>query len=284
MPTGEVHARWNHSGSWERLLLERENGFGELRSGDAIFLTGWIGKRLTIEGTLADAKWDVKGDRQRLVIHRKGRDGPISNGDTIFLEAWTGSQVDVDTPSSHGVVQARWDHMGSWQELTLEALAPAEVPSPPPVPTEVSPEASEQLRLVNRLRATGFTCPGGERFEPNPTELSLDCRLWRAAGLHSRDMMLNSYVGHASPDGRSPAARASEQGATAHGELILAGGASAQAALDRLLASDGHCRNIMRTEFKTAAVGYAQGGIYRHYWTILFSADEAETSESSSTC
>lgn len=123
---------------------------------------------------------------------------------------------------------------------------------------------------MNELRAAGFTCPNGMSFDPNPTKLIFDCQLWRASMLHSEDMAENSYFSHTSQDGRSPWARAAEQGTSANGENIAAGSSTAQGTLDQFRKSDGHCRNMMNPSFKVAAVGYAAGGPYRHYWTQMY--------------
>eukprot|EP00913_Durusdinium_trenchii_P020836 g19575.t1 len=51
----------------------------------------------------------------------------------------------------------------------------------------VHEKAWEHFGLLNELRAEGFTCPNGASYDPNPVPLRFDCRLWRAARLHSED-------------------------------------------------------------------------------------------------
>jgi len=120
---GRVHASWNHRGSWQRFVLERADGAGEVVSGDVVLLRAWTGKRLTLQDMEVHAKWDHEGGWQKFVIEAKGAaaGAPVTPYSTIFLKGHTGRRVDADAPDSLGVVQARWSHMGSWQELIIEA-------------------------------------------------------------------------------------------------------------------------------------------------------------------
>mmetsp|Transcript_9427 Transcript_9427/g.25597 ORF Transcript_9427/g.25597 Transcript_9427/m.25597 type:complete len:549 (-) Transcript_9427:187-1833(-) len=427
---GTVHAKWDHDGTWQRFVIEKEVGSGDIQSGDAVFLTAWTGKLLTVgdyksgelDRTALHAKWDHKGDWQKLTIEKKGEAGSIMAGDEIFLQAWTGARLDADTPDSAGTAQARWDHQGDWQKFIIEAVAAPESTAPPvattaaPAPTSpsatqaapdqecvekqslgqcepclkseqcaagkyccpymkkcvasssdpcyypiaqcvpmcydskdnsqcecsnsdfpdkwqlptcasmattppgattpssattpaaattpavatvppagttpapesgaevVSAKAWEHFQLLNQLRAEGFTCPRGTAFAPNPVPLKFDCRLWRASRLHSEDMAEQSYFSHTSKDGRSPWDRAEEQGTDAHGENIAAGSSAAAGALEQFENSDGHCKNMMKQSFKVAAVGYAAGGPYGHYWTQMFSLFDADLSDMDTTC
>merc|ERR1712151_1155315 len=160
--------------------------------------------------------------------------------------------------------------------------SPSPTPSPPsptPVPpspsstlTKASARAWERFKLVNKLRAEGFTCPNGATFAANQVPLQFDCRLWKASQLHSQDMADNAYFSHSSQDGRSPWDRAEAQGIRANGENIAAGRDSAEGVLEQWKNSDGHCRNMGNPSFKLFAVGYAfnAGSPYRHYWTQMF--------------
>lgn len=134
----------------------------------------------------------------------------------------------------------------------------------------------EHFELLNRLRADGYTCPNGQSYAPNPEPLQFDCRLWRAAQLHSQDMADSGYFSHYSQDGRSPWDRSEAQGISANGENIAAGFASAQDTLEQWKNSDGHCRNMMKPNHKLFAVGYAFNGDsrYRHYWTQMLKTME----------
>merc|ERR1712003_265880 len=91
-----------------------------------------------------------------------------------------------------------------------------------------------------------------------------------------------------SKDGRSPWRRAAEQGLDARdksiGENITAGSSTAAGTLEQLKGSDAHCRNMMKKDFKVAAVGYAAGGGYGHFWTQMFSLFDLDLSDLDTTC
>jgi len=137
---GTVHAKWSHAGTWQRFVIEREAGSGDVESGDAVFLTAWTGMQVSVGDyeagelvrTAVHAKWGHKGTWQKLTIEKQGGEGAISDGDEIFLQAWTEARLDADAPDSAGVVQARWNHQGGWQKLVIEAGEPATTAAPAP--------------------------------------------------------------------------------------------------------------------------------------------------------
>lgn len=136
----------------------------------------------------------------------------------------------------------------------------------------VSAQAWEHFRLLNALRALGFICPNGAVFAPNPIPLKFDCRLWKAAHLHSMDMCDQHYFSDTSLDGRSPWDRAEEQGTSANVENLAAGVGTAQGVLDTFKRSDTHCRFMLNPNLRVGGVGYAQGGFYGHYWTQMLAS------------
>jgi len=140
-------------------------------------------------------------------------------------------------------------------------------------PDQTVPQEMEHFKLLNDLRAAGYTCPDGTSFGPNAVPLVFDCRLWEASFPHSGDMADNNYFSHTSQDGRSPWDRAEAAGISANGENIAAGSNSAAGALEQWKNSNGHCLNMMNPSFRMFAVGYAQGGQYGHYWTQMFKSD-----------
>ena len=147
----------------------------------------------------------------------------------------------------------------------------------------VSDSAWEHFDLVNQLRAEGYTCPEGRSYEANPTPLRFDCRLWKASKLHSEDMGAQNYFSHTSLDGRSPWDRAEAQGIRANGENIAAGRSSPSGVLEQWKNSDGHCKNMMNSNFKVFAVGYASDSSsrYRHYWTQMFKSSDVSDLDTS---
>jgi len=130
----------------------------------------------------------------------------------------------------------------------------------------------EHFQLLNELRAKGFTCPGGQKYEPNPTPLKFDCRLRQASYLHSEDMAVQDYFSHTSKNGRSPWDRAKAQNVNAMAENIAAGRSGAKDVLTQWENSDGHCRGMMNPSARIFGVGraYNSGSKYRYYWTQMF--------------
>jgi len=153
--------------------------------------------------------------------------------------------------------------------------APTPVPTPAPTPRMAEQGVWEHFALLNQLRRSGFSCPDGTAYPPNTIELKFDCRLWRAAALHSQDMADNDYFGHKSQDGRGPGERSSAQGFSCRGENIAAGSSSAQGVLNQWKMSGGHCNTLMDPSAKTFAVGYGynENSAYRHHWTQMFGND-----------
>jgi len=134
--------------------------------------------------------------------------------------------------------------------------------------TRVSDVEWESFRLLNELRAKGFTCPSGATYGPNSTPLLFDCRLWRASYLHSEDMAKKNYFSHTSLDGRSPwdRAKAQSNGAfIANAENIAINSATdAAGAMNAWKGSDGHCRNMMNASRTSMGVGS-----YERHWTQM---------------
>ena len=139
----------------------------------------------------------------------------------------------------------------------------------------------KMLEAVNVRRAEGAEC-GPYEGEParqfNPVEpLSMDTILRHAARLHSQDMAVQNYFEHRSLDGRSPFQRMEDigfMGPLPWGENLAAGSTTAQQAVNGLMDSPGHCRNIMDPSFLVVGIGYAmdEDAEMTHYWTQKFAA------------
>lgn len=126
----EIHARWDHRGSWQAFVIEKAfpRGPATILSGDAVYLRAHTGNRVTVEGTTVNANWNHTGECQRLVIEKECTDsvqlvfggcGPIYPNDTIYLKAYTGKRIAVEGT----MVQASWDHMGHWSSRALVLLS-----------------------------------------------------------------------------------------------------------------------------------------------------------------
>jgi len=145
--------------------------------------------------------------------------------------------------------------------------------------TTVSDVEWESFRLLNELRKAGFTCPNGANYPANDTPLLFDCRLWRAAYLHSEDMAKNNYFSHYSKDGRSPWDRAKAQanGAfIANAENIAINSVQAVGAIEAWKRSDGHCRGMMNASRTSMGVGS-----YERHWTQMLGGQNANQVDTS---
>jgi len=132
----------------------------------------------------------------------------------------------------------------------------------------------EVYRLLKELRRTGHSCPGAT-FPPNEGELLLDCRLWRAARLHSEDMGKRGYFGNTGPDGRGVWDRTKEEGLPALAHGVAAGVADPAGVLAQWKNNGEMCQQMMTPGFTRFAAGFASepGSKYKHYWTMLFAQD-----------
>jgi uncharacterized protein YkwD len=132
----------------------------------------------------------------------------------------------------------------------------------------------EVLELVNDARAQGGSC-GGDSFGATGA-LTMQATLQCVARAHGEDMLDREFFDHINPDGDGPSDRVSAAGYSWRvvGENIAAGQTSPREVVDGWLASPGHCRNIMLSDFEEIGVGYVydEGDPLRHYWTQVFGA------------
>jgi uncharacterized protein YkwD len=141
---------------------------------------------------------------------------------------------------------------------------------------------NEVLRLTNQRRAQGADC-GSQGMKPPVGPLTMVAELRCAARLHSLDMFQRSFFDHTAPGGSDPGDRMSSAGYSGitWGENIAMGQASPAQVVDGWIDSDGHCANIMRSNFTEIGIGYHPGdaasGSFRnrHYWTQNFGARRA---------
>merc|ERR1712038_1739829 len=113
--------------------------------------------------------------------------------------------------------------------------------------------------MLNDLRATGFTCPDGSHFEPNPVPLMWHCRLWEVALSHSQEMAEEGYFSHTDRRGQGPSARANARGISWSwiGENIAAGNEDPADTLQQWKDSTtGHCNAMGDPGYMSVAVGY----------------------------
>lgn len=124
---------------------------------------------------------------------------------------------------------------------------------------------ANMLALVNEIRAKGCNC--GSTYMPPVAPLIWNDKLEKAALVHTVDMITKNFFEHTGSDGSTPSQRVTNAGYSwmATGENIAMGYTSEKEVMTAWLASEGHCLNIMRKEFKE--LGAARVG---NYWTQEF--------------
>jgi len=119
----------------------------------------------------------------------------------------------------------------------------------------LSPDASEFLDLVNKLRASGCQC--GSIQMPAVPALTWNDTLYRAAQKHSDDMVENNYFSHTGKDGSNSGIRIKREGYkwSYYCENIANGYSSNANAFEGWKGSEGHCKNMMSANVKEFGVG-----------------------------
>lgn len=145
----------------------------------------------------------------------------------------------------------------------------------PPSPESIAAWESELLGLVNAVRASGYTCPGGEHHGP-AAPLARNPALDAAARGHSSWMAEVGRLSHEGRGGSSLGARLNAAGYAWHraAENVAAGRSSPAQTLAQWLGSSGHCRELMNPASTETGIGYAYStvSVYRNFWTQDFAA------------
>lgn len=128
-----------------------------------------------------------------------------------------------------------------------------------------APFATATLSLINEVRRTGCKC--GNQNMPAVSAVQLHAQLNTAAQLHSNDQAANNRMQHEGSDGSEVGARVTRAGFTWRtvGENVAWNYPNVDAVVAGWLASPGHCRNIMNTNFRYMGVGETD-----LYWTQVF--------------
>ncbi|GAB6099745.1 hypothetical protein JCM16358_16240 [Halanaerocella petrolearia] len=126
--------------------------------------------------------------------------------------------------------------------------------------TSLSQDERKMLEFVNQARTK-------QGLEP----LKTDYRLVKVARAKSRDMIKENYFSHDSPNYGSPFDMMKELNIDYYlaGENI-AGASEVKLAHDRLMASKGHRKNILHSEFTHIGIGIIDGGPYGKMYTQEF--------------
>lgn len=118
----------------------------------------------------------------------------------------------------------------------------------------------EMFRLVNK-----------ERIANGVPALTFNTKLQRLAQAYSKDMFQRGYFSHYNPEGQSPFDRMNINGITygyAGENLALA--PSTELAMQGLMNSPGHRKNILSGDFTKIGIGVMDGGIYGKMFTQEF--------------
>ncbi len=129
----------------------------------------------------------------------------------------------------------------------------------------------EVLRLTNDARAKGATC-GSKGAFPAVKALAMEARLRCAARLYSKEMVDTDNFSHTSKDGTTFDQRINKTGYKGRtlGENIAAGYATPAAVVAGWLKSEGHCTNIMSSNFTEIGIGYYITSGAQAHWTQDF--------------
>mmetsp|Transcript_81016 Transcript_81016/g.203957 ORF Transcript_81016/g.203957 Transcript_81016/m.203957 type:complete len:876 (-) Transcript_81016:418-3045(-) len=126
---GLVRAQWNFTGTWQTLVVEREDP-DAVMAGEHITLAAHTGALVDAQDKLVRARWPQVGAWRAIVLEADENLGPwmqsfaiyggdgraLYAGDRVTLWAATGKLVDVETQ----VARARWDKSGIWQRFHIE--------------------------------------------------------------------------------------------------------------------------------------------------------------------
>jgi uncharacterized protein YkwD len=159
--------------------------------------------------------------------------------------------------------------LGLTAGLTLAAAAPGSSPEAQTTGADASASAKADALavLLNRARVH-------EGLKPLARNADLD----RAAQEHSRDMAEHRYLDHTAPDGSEPMDRAIKAGYGARQgtgwivvEVISAISGDPEGPLNWWLneSPNVHGRVLRNPRWREMGVGYAAGGEYGNYWTVL---------------
>ncbi|WP_102271578.1 LysM peptidoglycan-binding domain-containing protein [Cytobacillus massiliigabonensis] len=127
--------------------------------------------------------------------------------------------------------------------------------------------SKEEAKLADLLNA--------KRIQFGMKPLIIDDSLTRAARIKSADMIEHRYISHHSPTYGSPASMLNKLNIPYQivKESIGAGYQSAELVLSTWLHSSVNRESILNDRATKIGIGYAEGGLYNHYWTILITGN-----------
>ncbi|WP_145859298.1 CAP domain-containing protein [Pedobacter suwonensis] len=121
------------------------------------------------------------------------------------------------------------------------------------------------VNKINLIRQRGCNC--GVEYMPPVADLSVNNQLQNAAIIHATDMAEQNYFDHLSPDGGTPAERATSAGYKGdfRAENLAKGYGEADQVINAWKNSVSHCKAMMDAKSKEVGVGTA-----KNYWVVTF--------------
>jgi cysteine-rich secretory family protein len=156
---------------------------------------------------------------------------------------------------------------GGWRLWVLLLALPLVLTSAPAGAQEngTSTRLDRVVDLINRERVSDGLLP-----------LARSTELAQAAQAHSVDMVQHNYLDHTGFDGSQPQDRADRAGyhvPPSSGwivvEVISAISADPQGPVDWWMSDSQHQKVLLNPRWREIGAGYAQGGDYGNYWTVL---------------
>jgi uncharacterized protein YkwD len=144
---------------------------------------------------------------------------------------------------------------------------------PPAAPAQMPPAELALIDATNSARAVGRTCGSLGYFAP-VQPLTGNGLLAKAAHAQAEDMAANNFFSHTGSNGSTFSERISQAGYSWSrvAENLAAGYEPPDKALEALLESEGHCKNIMNPRMTQIGVGYRSNPAakYKSYWVQEF--------------
>lgn len=202
-------------------------------------------------------------------------DSTSSNGTTTATPT-TDLTDNTNLPETSGTSSEPIDENSTAEEPNANAPN-AEVDLSTPVLCNTDKQRLEDVMLaqINAARAEARMCGKTTSFPAAPS-VKWNSKLHAAAEAHSADMSSHNFFSHTGSDGSSVSQRADSQAYEwrAIGENIAAGQETAQEVVEGWLESEGHCRNLMNSNYTEIAVACVSdtNADYQRYWTNVLGA------------
>lgn len=138
---------------------------------------------------------------------------------------------------------------------------------------EVTAAQQKMMDVINAARLEGRYC--GDDYYAAIAPMTWSCKLEDAAAVHNDDMVQNNFFAHQGSNGLYAGDRVDSVGYNwrVYGENLAVGFTTEERATKALLASPGHCVNIMNgkvNEFGSVRIIGVEGNEYGSYWTHVF--------------